>query len=128
MKRFLFEKENQRLAHSEQEQQQVRYTVLLKASRHTYVILVAKCKTLLFLIQYQGRCCLTKLRRESRRPEMALKPRAIPEIPPQTVAAAHAVFSQGNIYIFLRARLGTIYQDELFADLYPERGRPASSP
>jgi hypothetical protein len=33
MKRFLFEKENQRLAHSEQEQQQFRYKVLLKASR-----------------------------------------------------------------------------------------------
>jgi len=33
----------------------------------------------------------------------------------------------GNIYIFLRDRLGTIYQDDLFADLYPERGRPAYS-
>jgi transposase len=59
---------------------------------------------------------------------MALKPREIPEIPPETVRAARAVFPKGNIYIFLRDRLGTIYQDDLFADLYPKRGRPTSSP
>ncbi len=54
---------------------------------------------------------------------MALKIWAIPEIPPETSRAAHAVFPKGNIYIFLRDTLGTIYQDELFADLHPERGR-----
>ncbi len=59
---------------------------------------------------------------------MALKPRKIPEIPPETVRAARAVFPKGNIYIFLRDRLGTIYQDDLFADLYPHRGRPTYSP
>ncbi len=59
---------------------------------------------------------------------MALKSWGIPQIPPETVRAAHAVFPKSNIYIFLRDRLGTIYQDDLFADLYPERGRPAYSP
>ena len=58
---------------------------------------------------------------------MALKPQGIPEIPPETVRAAHAVFPKGNIYIFLRDRLGTIYQDDLFADLYPKLGRPTYS-
>src|SRR5438067_13093660 len=62
-------------------------------------ILVAKYKTPLFLIQYRGRC---RLKRERRRREMALKPRGIPEIPPETVRAARAVFPKGNIYIFLR--------------------------
>lgn len=58
---------------------------------------------------------------------MALKSWGIAEIPPETVRAAHAVFPRGNIYIFLRDRLGTIYQDDLFADLYPQRGRPTYS-
>jgi transposase len=59
---------------------------------------------------------------------MALKSWGISQIPPETVRAAHAVFPKSNIYIFLRDRLGTIYQDDLFADVYPERGRPAYSP
>jgi transposase len=59
---------------------------------------------------------------------MALKSWGIPQIPPETMRAAHAVFPKSNIYIFLRDRLGTIYQDDLFADLYPERGRPTYSP
>jgi transposase len=37
-------------------------------------------------------------------------------------------FPKGNLYIHLRDSLGTIYQDELFADLYPDRGQPAYAP
>jgi transposase len=59
---------------------------------------------------------------------MALKSWGIPPIPPETVRAAHAVFPRKNIYIFLRDRLGTIYQDDLFADLYPKLGRPTYAP
>src|SRR5712691_12244309 len=59
---------------------------------------------------------------------MSMKPQPIPEIPKETARVVRAVFPKGNIYIFLRDRLGTIYQDDLFADLYPERGRPAYSP
>ncbi len=55
---------------------------------------------------------------------MALKSGGLPEIPPETVGAAHAVFPKRNIYIFLRDRWGTIDQDDLFADLYAKRGRP----
>src|SRR5207302_9523079 len=55
------------------------------------MILVAKCKTALFGIQYRGSCCLNRLRRESRRPEMALSSWGIPEIPLETVRDAHAV-------------------------------------
>jgi len=56
---------------------------------------------------------------------MSLKPQAIPEVPPETARVVHAVFPKGNMYIHLRDTLGTIYQDELFADLYPDRGQPA---
>jgi transposase len=59
---------------------------------------------------------------------MSLKPQPIPEIPAETVRVVRAVFPKGNIYIHLRDMLGTIYQDELFADLYPDRGQPAYAP
>jgi transposase len=32
--------------------------------------------------------------------------------------------SQGNLYVDLRAEFGTLYHDQLFADLYPPEGRP----
>jgi hypothetical protein len=51
-----------------------------------------------------------------------LKPQPIPEIPAETVRVVRAAFPNGNLYIHLRDTLGTIYQDELFADLYPGRG------
>lgn len=59
---------------------------------------------------------------------MSMKPQPIPEIPPETVRVVRAAFPKGNLYIHLRDTLGTIYQDELFADLYPGRGQPAYAP
>lgn len=59
---------------------------------------------------------------------MSLKPQAIPDIPPEMVRVVCAVFPKGNIYIHLRDTLGTIYHDELFADLYPDRGQPTYAP
>src|SRR5690242_8524978 len=59
---------------------------------------------------------------------MSMKPQPIPEIPAETVRVVRAVFPKGNLYIHLRDTLGTIYQDELFADLYPTRGQPAEAP
>jgi hypothetical protein len=55
------------------------------------LIVVAKCTTPIFGIQYRGSCCLKRLRRESRRREIALSSWAIPEIAPETVRAAQAV-------------------------------------
>src|SRR5260370_38380025 len=65
---------------------------------------------------------------QSRRPIMSMKPQPIPEIPPEMVRIVQAVFPKGNIYIHLRDTLGSIYQDELFADLYPGPGQPAYAP
>jgi transposase len=59
---------------------------------------------------------------------MSMKPQPLPEIPAETARVVRAVFPKGNIYIWLRDTLGTIYQDELFADLYPDRGQPAYVP
>src|SRR5216683_3063948 len=59
---------------------------------------------------------------------MSMKPQAIPEIPAETVRVVRAVFPKGTIYVHLRDTLGSIYQDELFADLYPDRGQPAYAP
>ena len=59
---------------------------------------------------------------------MSMKPLPIPDVPAETVRVVRAVFPKGNLYIWLRDTLGTIYQDELFADLYPERGQPAYTP
>jgi len=62
---------------------------------------------------------------QSRRLAMSMKPQPIPEIPPETFRVVRAVFPKGNLYIHLLDTLGSIYQDELFVDLYPERGQPA---
>ena len=59
---------------------------------------------------------------------MSLQPQAIKEIPEMTVKVARAVFPQGNVYMTLRDELGTIFNDEQFADLFPTRGQPAIAP
>lgn len=59
---------------------------------------------------------------------MSLQPQAIPPIPRQTVRIARAAFPQGNRYMQLRDTLGTIYDDALFTDLFPQRGQPAHAP
>ncbi len=59
---------------------------------------------------------------------MSLHPRAIPPVPEETARVAHAAFPKGNRYLQMRDVLGTIYTDELFADLYPAKGQPAEAP
>jgi transposase len=55
---------------------------------------------------------------------MALRPQPLPPVPEATAAAVHAAFPKGNLYVELRAEFGTLYDDQLFADLYPSEGRP----
>lgn len=59
---------------------------------------------------------------------MSLKLRPIDEIPEETIEVARAVFPKGNPYLTLRDQLGTIYQDEDFASLFPTVGQPAEAP
>jgi hypothetical protein len=55
---------------------------------------------------------------------MSLLPEPLPPIPEATTAAVRAAFPQGNLYADLRTEFGTLYDDQLFADLYPPQGRP----
>jgi len=55
---------------------------------------------------------------------MTFRPHPLPPIPPATAAAVQGAFPKGNLYVNLRAEFGALYTDELFADLYPDQGRP----
>jgi transposase len=59
---------------------------------------------------------------------MSLRPEPLPSIPDTTAAAVRAAFPKGNLYVDLRAEFGTLYEDQLFADLYPSEGRPVEVP
>ena len=55
---------------------------------------------------------------------MALRPQTLPPVPDATVAAVQAAFPKGNLSVDLRTEFGTLYTDQLFADLSPPQGRP----
>jgi transposase len=48
--------------------------------------------------------------------------------PEDTVRVAKAAFPKGTIYMEMRNLLGSIYEDEDFAELFKVRGRPAIAP
>jgi transposase len=52
----------------------------------------------------------------------------IPPVPDDTARVARAAFRTRNPYLILRDRLGTLFTDADFADLYPKRGQPAYAP
>ncbi len=59
---------------------------------------------------------------------MCLHPELIPPVPKTTARVARAAFPKGNRYMRLRDELGLFYQDEDFAELYPDRGQTALAP
>lgn len=59
---------------------------------------------------------------------MSMPSCAIPAIPEETVRVARAAFPRGNLYLTIRDQLGTLYENENFAALFPKRGRPAEAP
>jgi len=59
---------------------------------------------------------------------MSLKPQAISPTPEETARIAHAAYPKGNVYMQMRDELGSIYEDESFADLFPNNGQPAEAP
>ena len=51
---------------------------------------------------------------------MSLRPQQpLPPVPNDTARIARAAFRRGNPYVLLRDRLGTVFDDVGFADLYP---------
>ena len=48
-------------------------------------------------------------------------------IPEETARIARAAYAHGNTYMKMRDALGTIYQDQAFAPLFPQHGRPVEA-
>jgi len=59
---------------------------------------------------------------------MTLHPRFIGDVPEETVRVAKAAFRKGNRYMQMRDELGTLFNDQQFADLFPNVGQLAQSP
>ncbi len=59
---------------------------------------------------------------------MSLKSELVPPIPEETKRVSEAAFPKGSTYMRMRDELGTLYQDEQFASLFPPQGQPAESP
>jgi transposase len=57
-----------------------------------------------------------------------MRPKPIGPVPEDTARVAEAAFPKGNLYMQMRDVLGTIYDDEDFAELFEVRGRPAIAP
>ncbi len=57
-----------------------------------------------------------------------LKPQFTSRIPVTTVRAARAAFPRGDRYLTLRDELGTVFDDAMFAHLFPKVGQPAEAP
>jgi transposase len=59
---------------------------------------------------------------------MTLHPQHEFSIPEETVRVARAAYPKGNLYMKMRDGLGTMHQDESFAQLFPQNGRPVEAP
>src|SRR2546429_5141944 len=59
---------------------------------------------------------------------MSLHPHVIEPVPEDTARVAHAAFPKGHPYLTCRDALGTIFQDEDFAALFPTWGQPGLPP
>ena len=59
---------------------------------------------------------------------MSLPSQPLPLVPDDTARIARAAFRRGNPYVLLRDKLGGVFADADFADLYPKLGQPAYAP
>jgi transposase len=59
---------------------------------------------------------------------MSLHPQVLCPIPEETARVARAAYPKGTLYMRIRDELGTIYEDEAFAHLFPRCGQPAEAP
>lgn len=60
--------------------------------------------------------------------EVSLRPRNFQRIPVRTLRTARAACPKGTPAMLIRDRLDVLFEDEEFADLYPDDGRPGLSP
>ena len=59
---------------------------------------------------------------------MSLPSQPLPSVPEDTAHIARAAFWRGNPYVLLCDKLGAVFANADFADLYPKLGQPAYAP
>ena len=59
---------------------------------------------------------------------MSMKPQEIGPVPEETARVARAANPKGNVYMHMRDELGSIYEDQMCVELFPQRGQPAEAP
>ena len=59
---------------------------------------------------------------------MSMRPQEISPVPEETARVARAVNPKGNVFMSMRDELSSIYEDQMFAALFPQRGQPAEAP
>jgi transposase len=59
---------------------------------------------------------------------MSLPPPQLYSVPEQTRRVARAAFPKGNLCLRVYDELGTLFEDQDFADLFPAQGQPALAP
>ena len=57
-----------------------------------------------------------------------LQPFPVSPVPTNTIRVARAALRNQNSCLQLRDYLGTVFDNEMFAPLFPERGQPAAAP
>jgi transposase len=55
---------------------------------------------------------------------MTWRPHPLPPVPEATAVVVKAAFPKGNLYVDLRTEFDMLYELDLFADLYADRGHP----
>ena len=59
---------------------------------------------------------------------MSLQPRFSREVPEETARVAQAIYPKGNLFMKIRDELGDLFEDAVFAELYPPSGQHSLSP
>ncbi len=59
---------------------------------------------------------------------MSLQPCDMYRVPEETARVAHAIFPDGNLVMRMYDKLGLLFHDRDFVDLFPVQGQPAEAP
>ncbi len=59
---------------------------------------------------------------------MSLKSEGLPALPEETARLAHIICPKGDLCLWIGDELSEVFQDHVFASLFPRRGQPAEAP
>lgn len=60
--------------------------------------------------------------------KMSLKAEGLPSLPEETARLAQIVCPKGDLCLWIGDELSEVFQDQVFASLFPRRGQPAEAP